>query len=191
MGSVEVAYELRNKTDFILASSSEILSTGFPYESIIPELMKTTPDLSKVVESYFNYYDRQQGDFRSATIALTNTRELERLAVVTNQVITSQSFDPGFFDRSSVKRLDVYEEQYTFDFLDFMLKAFPDADFNPLKEQLNKTVLYKAHTPEFIGQYAITTYCGLSCYIPGVTDLNDFYQQLSWCQASGFYRLFQ
>ena len=66
--------------------------------------------------------------------------------------------------------------RYTFDFLDFMEKAFPDANINPLKEQLDKTVLYKAQTPEFIGLYAITAYCGLSCYMPGAIDLNDFYQ---------------
>ena len=190
MGSVEVAYELRNKTDFIIASSTEIISTGFPYKLIIPELMATKPDLRKVSENYFNFYDRQTGDFRSATIALINTGELERLASVTNLLIADCVFDTETFDRTSVQRLDVYDEPYTFDFIDFIKKAFPDADINPLKEQLDKTVLYKAHTPEFIGLYDITTYCGLSCYIPGYTDLDDYYQQLNWCQASGFYRLF-
>jgi hypothetical protein len=42
--------------------------------------------------------------------------------------------------------------------------------------------LYKNHTPEFIGQYAIRTYCGLSCYIPHPDrqDLNEFYKTLQW-----------
>jgi len=191
MGSVEVSYELRNKTDFIIASSTEIISTGFPYEKIIPELMAEKPDLRKIAESYFNYYDRQTGDYRSATISLINVGELGKLADITNQLIANRVFDTETFNRTSVQRLDVYNEQYTFDFLDFIEKSFPDADTNLLKEQLDKTVLYKAFTPEFIGLYDITTYCGLSCYIPGYADLDVFYQQLNWCQASGFYRLFQ
>jgi len=108
-------------------------------------------------------------------------------------LIANHAFDTETFDRTLVQRLDVYSEQYVFDFLDFMEKAFPEADTNPLKEQLSKTVLYKAHTPEFIGVYAIATYCGLSCYIPHPErdDLNTYYQQLDWCQDSGFSKLFR
>ena len=58
MGSVEVAYELRNKTDFILASSTETIYLGFPYGRIIPELLRAEPDLRKAAVSYFNYYDQ-------------------------------------------------------------------------------------------------------------------------------------
>jgi len=35
MGSVEVAYELRNKTDFIIASATEIIYSGFPYGQVM------------------------------------------------------------------------------------------------------------------------------------------------------------
>jgi hypothetical protein len=192
MGSVEVAYELRNKANFILASPAEIIYTGFPYMQIIPELIQPEINLRKVAESYFNFYDKMPGAYRSATISLINTGELERLALVTAQLTADRAFDAVIFDRSSVQRLDVYEEHYTFDFLDFIEKAFPNADINPLKEQLSKTVLYKANTPRFIDEYDIRTCCGLSCYIlhPQRDDLNEYYQQLDWCQTSGFYRLF-
>jgi hypothetical protein len=96
------------------------------------------------------------------------------------------------FNRTSVQCLDVYEEQYTFDFLDFIAKAFPEADKRLLMEQLEKTVLYKANTEKFIERYEINTYCGLSCYIPRIdrNDLNSYYQQLSWYRAGGFIKLF-
>ena len=193
MGSVEVAYELRNKTDFIIASPSEIIYMGFPYEEIIPELMTAEPDLKKVAESYFDFYDAMPGTYHSASISLINTREIDNLALVTAQLIADRTFDAGTFDRTSIQRLDVYSEQYVFDFLDFLEKAFPDTDTAPLKEQLDKTVLYKANTPRFIDEYDIRTCCGLSCYIPHPQrdDLNEFYQQLAWCHASGFYQLFQ
>ena len=86
------------------------------------------------------------------------------------------------FSRSDVQRLDVYGEQYHFDLLDFVRQAFPDADLTAFTAQLSRAVLYKNHTPEFIGQYAIRTYCGLSCYIPHPArrDLNEYYNTLQW-----------
>jgi hypothetical protein len=59
-------------------------------------------------------------------------------------------------------------------------------------EQLEKTVLYKANTEEFLEMYDINTHCGLSCYIPldNRNDLNNYHQQLSWCNAGGFYKLY-
>jgi hypothetical protein len=72
--------------------------------------------------------------------------------------------------------------------------ALADSE-NPvlLREQLAATVLYKACTPQFIEEYDIRTFCGLSCYIPHPqrNDLNSYYQQLGWCIDSGFSRLFQ
>ena len=166
---------------------------GFPYEQIIPELIRTEPDLRKVAENYFNFYDQLSGAYRSATVSLIATRELDRLAAVTEQTIGDRTFNIATFDRTSVQRLDVYEEQYVYDFLDFLEKAFPEADTNPLKVQLGKTVLYESHTPRFIDEYDIFTSCGLSCFIPHPQrdDLNTYYQQLDWCQSSGFYHLFK
>jgi hypothetical protein len=151
-----------------------------------------TPDLRKAAESYFDYYQQQSGAFRSATVSLINTKELDNLARVTNQLISGQTFDITSFDRTSGQRLDVYDEQYTFDFLDFITKAFPEADKHALMAQLEKTVLYKAHTAEFIEMYGINAYCGLSCYIPHSdrNDLTDYYQKLGWYQAGGYNKLF-
>ncbi|MDR1115066.1 MAG: hypothetical protein LBL33_02745 [Tannerella sp.] len=193
MGSVEVAYELKDRADYIIASFSETIYEGFPYNLIIPELTKQQPDFRKVAENYFMYYNEQENElYRSATISVVNTRELEALAAVTSQAIVGQAFDMTTFDRRSVQRLDVYAEQYTFDFIDFVNKAFPETDKTALTEQLNKVLLYKAHTSGFIGMYDIDTFCGLSCYIPHPSrdDLNSYYRHLNWSQASGFMNLF-
>jgi len=120
-------------------------------------------------------------------------KELEKLAAATKQMIENRTYNIESFDRSLVQRLDVYSEQYVFDFLDFLLKAFPGANSDPLKEQLEKTIPYKAHTPSFIEEYDIRTFCGLSCYIPHPqrNDLNTYYLQLDWSNASGFYQFFK
>jgi len=192
MGSVEVAYELRHKTNFIVAPSTPTLYTGFPYEDILPELLSFNPNLRKVAGKYFDYYQEiMTGIFQSATISVIDTREMEKLAAATRRIIESQSFDKVTFNRTSVQRLDTYEEQYLFDFIDFINKAFPEANKNELLGQLNKTVLCKAHTAKFMNQFEIATFCGLSCYVPleNRSDLSAYYQQLEWCKAVGFNKL--
>jgi hypothetical protein len=39
MSGIEVLYQLRNKTEIIIASPTEILVAGFPYKNIIPVLL--------------------------------------------------------------------------------------------------------------------------------------------------------
>jgi len=193
MGSVEVAYELRQKTNFIVASSLPAIYTGFPYEDVMPELLSLRPDLRKVAEGYFSYYQYiMTGIFQSATISVIDTKELEKLALATRWIVETQSFDKSAFDRTAVQRLDAYQEQYLFDFMDFISKSFPAANKSELTGQLNKTVLYKAHTAKFMNQFEINTFCGLSCYIPleSREDLNVYYRQLEWCKAAGFDKLF-
>jgi hypothetical protein len=193
MGAVEVAYELKDKTDCLIASSTETIYEGFPYDLIIPELLAPEVNLTRVAQKYFDYYDGLRGAYRSATISVTDTYGLDALAEATALVIGDTPFNMANFDRTAVQRLDVYNEQYVFDFLDFTAKAFPQANLMALREQLNKTVTYKAHTPRFIEEYDINTYCGLSCYIPHPqrNDLNTYYQQLKWCKAAGFSQLFK
>jgi hypothetical protein len=188
MGAVEVAYELRDKADYIISSSTETVAEGFPYDLIIPELIKQTPDLLKAATTYFDYYNKQSGANRSASVSVVGTQALEFLAREIKRLIEANDFSISSFDRLSVQRLDVYDEMYHFDLLDFVNKAFPFADKNAFVKQLNQTVLYKNSTPQFIMQYDINTYCGLSCYIPHLQrqDLNEYYQSLKWCEDSGF-----
>lgn len=187
MGAVEVAYELRSKADYILAPSTETIADGFPYDLIIPELLKEKPDLKWVAQSYFNHYDMQKGAYRSATISLIDTKELDMLAVEMKKLWNENDTGFGLFDRNSVQRLDAFDKQYHFDLLDFVEKKFPETDKTDFISQLNKAVLYKANTPRFIEMYDINTYCGLSCYIPhpNRSNLNTYYKTLNWSIDSG------
>lgn len=194
MGSVEVAYELREKAGFMIASSMPTLYTGFPYEDVLPELLSPSPDLKKVAKGYFDYYEQvMTGMYQSATIAVIDMRELDKLAAATRNLLESRHFNVQSLDRAAIQRLDAYGEQYLFDFLDFIDKAFPETGKTGFIRQLNKTVLYKAHTAQFMSRYDIRTFCGLSCYIPfaGRNDLNDYYKKTDWGKAIGFEKYLQ
>jgi len=182
MGSVEVAYELKDKADYIIASSTETIYEGFPYDLIITELLQTKIDFNAVAESYFDYYNAQDGAYRSATISVIETRYLPELAYSLKELFENNAVNLQAFDRTSVQRLDTFNEQYVFDLSDFVDKLFPDANKTDFKAQLNRIVRYKNHTPQFLLEYNINTYCGLSCYIPHPerNDLTMYYKTLKW-----------
>ncbi len=190
MGSVEALYELRDKTDYVIASSAETIAEGFPYVQLMPEFLQKNTNLRKIATMYFDFYNQKENVERSATIALIDVRELNNLAAEINQLTVENV--PEIIDRSSVQRLDVIAEQYHFDLQDFIDKTFPYSDKEHFVSQLNKTVLYKAHTPQLLGIYDMNTYCGLSCYIPlrNHADLNNYYKTLQWYTDAGIFRLF-
>jgi len=192
MGSVEVAYELRNKTNYLIATSTETIADGFPYEIIIPELLSENCSYSQIAQIYFDFYNNMKGGYRSATISLIKSSEMEELAAVTKKMIIKNINWISIIKISDIQRLDVYSEQYHFDFSDYISKLFPNIDKTEFIKQLQKTILFKANTPKFIDMYNINTYCGLSCYISRSErkDLNLFYKNLKWYNESGFYVLF-
>ncbi len=188
MGSIEVAFELKDKTDYIIASSMETIYRGFPYDGIIPELTQPTINFKSVAKHFFDSYNTMEGAYRSATVSVIETRYLQELALRLRQLLENNTIkNMGPFDRVAIQRMDTYQEQYCFDLLDFINIVFPETDKSLFIDQLNKTVIYKAHTPMFLSQYVINTYCGLSCYIPHPSrnDLNDYYKTLGWSKASG------
>jgi len=180
MGAVEVAYELKDKTDYIIASPTETQATGFPYDAIIPELLQPAIDYNAVAQTYFDYYNVQQEAYQSATVSVVKTQYLPDLANAMKQLCENNPVNLNTLDRTSVQRLDVYEEQYIFDLQDFIDKIFPNANKDDFAIQLDNTVLCKYHTAQFILEYDINTFCGLSCYIPLSTrsDLNAYYKTL-------------
>ena len=192
MASVEVVYELTDKTDYIIASSTETIYEGFPYLMIVPELILPKINLNAVAHSYFDYYNAQDGAYRSASISVIETRYLPELARSLKQLLENNAGNLQSFDRESVQRLDVFQEQYTFDLSDFVAKVLPDANRAGFVTQLDQVVRYKNHTPQFILEYDINTYCGLSCYIPpaGRNDLTAYYKTLKWYSDAGLNCLF-
>ena len=198
MSGVEVAYELRNKTDYILASSAELLVPGYApvYPAASHYLFDTTLDVPKALEkfagSYFDYMNARDGAFRSATQSIVCTREMDALAAaafdtaeasVNDAVLGKlQHFDrPGSYGDTPAK------PRY-FDFGEYMAYLVPEQQA-AMDALLDRIVVWKAATPEFMAGYSgftIRRHSGLTTYIeqedfPG---LNAAYEKTAWWQAT-------
>lgn len=192
MASIEAIYELRNNAKYILASPTEVLSTSYPYEDIVPYLFGGVDELKLIGQKFIDYYKSLPGNHASATVSLVDTRSLDLLAVRTKELFSTKMPNEGF-DKTTIQRLDFdpVARVPAYDFLDFLKHGFDAEDYALVKEQLDKTILYKNNTSNFLS-HPIITFNGISTYLPEEQDPFQFYySKLEWYSDGGMYNLFQ
>lgn len=190
MASIEVAYALRNKTNYMISSPTEVVEDGFPYNDIVSSFWGGEEDYRKICGKFFAYYDSQAGMKRSATISLVKTEGLERLAGATRNIIQGKEEQIAGLDLSGIQCVDrrgsLYWYDVLYDFDDFISHMSPtDEQYEEFGDALDKVILFEAHTPSFFGEVYYRKFCGLSCYIPQSSHpgLNAFYDDLDWKKA--------
>lgn len=189
MGGIEVAYALRNVTDFVGVAPTEVLAEGIDYSTVASRLLLETPAApQKVCSDFYDTYDRKTGQSRSATISYIDCRKLGDLAGVCRELFGKYGDVISVMDADNVQGY-FYDSahHWHYDLYDIVAKAGADPEeLARLQEALDKCVTYKAATPSFF-QTRIETYSGLSMYLPsdGSPYLNEYYKTLSWNGATG------
>lgn len=200
MGGVEVAYELRNVADYIIASQTEILADGMDYNTMLSYvfggggIFSSVNKMSDYCENFYNYYNNQSYvKYRSATISLTDCSRLEGLADVCKTLFSKYRDEIAALEGSmSVQRYyrieHANEHRWFYDLEDILLHCnITDKEKETLSSALADCVIYKAATERFISDIYMTNHSGLSMYLPYKDRkyLNDFYKTLSWNKATG------
>ncbi len=187
MAGIEVAYELKDKTDYILVSSAEIVSPGFTEiykQSAISYLYESPANLKGFAQSTFNYFNSQSGFLNSATLSIIKTAELDALSnIVKKNYNTDKAVDIG-----TIQHFDRYTYHLFFDFEDYFSSYLQtDIQKQELSEAINSCIIYKAATLLFMDGYngfEIKRHSGLTTYIEQeqFPYLNTEYQKLKWYQ---------
>lgn len=186
MGTIEVAYQLRNCCDWVIGSPTEILITGFPYPSILDQLFNHPgrEGLETICREYYELYQGQSGQLQSGTIGLTKCSELDRLAEICAAIVRENRDAMNGIYRNGVQHY-FYKasKDFFFDFSHYFEQFAPEDSFTEFTTQLNLAVPYKNSTAKFLG-VEMQHYSGLSCYIPSTKypKLNAYYKQLAWNQ---------
>ena len=197
MAGIEVAYELRNKTDYILASSAEIVSPGFTliYKSSLGDLLAPATPQSFGQAVYDNAMTYAATDYRrSATYSMIRTSALEPLAafVRENCDLGREEYPAAVISPSTVQHFDrPVKGGYNlfFDFEDYFSRLIDDTALSSeLGRLLRAAVVWREATPSFLptyGGFAVDKHSGLTTYIrqPDLTYLNDAYHNLQWAKA--------
>lgn len=193
MGGVEVAYQMRNVTDKLIFSQTEILGDGMDYKTITSYLFaEGGPDLQGFSQRYYDYYNSRSGQYRSATISLIDCSKLDALAQMTKELLAK--YRSGLEDLQVTRDVQRYyrsgyakKQQWFYDFGDIVEKCgLSDQDKALFNEKLDDAVIYKAATPVFLSDIKINHHSGLSMYLPFTEKrdyLNNFYKTLEWNKA--------
>ena len=187
MASVEVLYDLRQKAKYAIASPTEVLSSGMPYDLVLSDLVNDDLEsgLKNATRKYYEYYLAQAGDYQSASISVINNANWDQVVRENKKLVESKPFIT--VDRANLQRLDFDPSSLSvgYDYLDFMEQQYQD--ISQLRIAIANLVAYKAYTPQFLGK-PIRTFSGLSCYVPVAANkwVHEYYRRLSWTKSSGF-----
>ena len=186
MGSVETCYALRNKTEWVVASATEVVSPGFMpvYHQHLAKLFSMEPDLQGLARAYFAYFAGQTGKEQSATISVINTRHLETLAEVAKKV---QADTAEYPDTAGIQYYDRKGAPHLFYDLGEYLHALDSGNRYAvtIDSTMSRTVAFRRNTPHFLN-IDVRKHSGLSVYIPLQTQepLNAAYRKTAWWQAT-------
>lgn len=146
MSSIEVAYELKDVTDYLIASPCEIMAYGMPYAKIGPYLLGTA-DYESICNTFYDFYSNYTL-MPCGTIGVTACSELESLAAIMKEINGTHTFDSSLLN--SIQRLDGYSPTIFFDCGDYVTKLCTDTELlTRFKEQLERSIPYKRHTPSY------------------------------------------
>lgn len=189
MGSIEVAYELRNVCDYILASPTESLDEGFPYEEMNDKFFDSANTETAIVECARIFYDYYFEKSSSGTIAVYKTSEIGGLTLVSKELFAKYNSEFLRMDRTKVQPFYRDGRAFFYDFGSTMEQLTSDQEYRQFMNALNNFVIYKAATANFL-EIKIKSYSGIATYIPRAeyVNLNAYYRTLAWNSATGLVR---
>ena len=218
MQTVEVAYELRNYTDYIIAPVSETPANGAPYTSVVP-ILGTNKDYigAEIIKQYIE--NTSWGRTGGIAISAIKTSELQKLLELTRNAL-HDIHEEGVKLQMNTSHCIYYfrcdesdDCPVLYDMKNLMLLNLEHSAYETWLNQFNKTVVAK-HTPIAstpwqtninIDFYAFTVtddnYGGLSMFIPreiydtverrfpAGKSLNKTMLTLEWTNAIGWHDL--
>jgi hypothetical protein len=184
MAGVEVAYELRHKTKYILSSAAEMLSEGLAeiYPTHLSDLFAPEPRLETFAQAYFDHWNNQSGASRSATISLIDPSGIEDLAETLKTIYANQQA----VNVSNIQHFNRNAYHLFFDLSDYLEAMATPEQKTAYENKLSKVVVYQAATPQFATghphSFIIRKHCGLTTYIrqPEFPALNQAYETTGW-----------
>ena len=176
MGNVEPAYELKDVTNFFIASSSEIMQYGLPYKSLWNYLNSSTPNYAGIISTSINFYNTTPVPYLN--LAAIDCRELDGLASIMKEINSKYTLSENI-DPENIQHLDAFSPNLFYDMEAYVDSLYPSGYLlDQFKNQLKLTVKAAGHT-----DYAysvlyykktfieIKNYCGLSISDPSQNNV--------------------
>ena len=186
MSSLEVAYELRHVTDYLIACPTEIMVYGMPYSTMGEYLLSERPDYAAICQAFYEFYSNYQYPY--GTIAVTDCYYLDELADLMKRIHSSYSLNGS--QTAYIQRMDGYSPVIFYDFGDYVrtLCGNDSELYGHFTALMEKVVPFKAHTERFYtasrGPITVERYSGITTSEPSSNSRTIDYPQTSWYLAT-------
>lgn len=190
MSAVEVAYDLRDVTKYLIASTSEMMSAGMPYKKILKHIIKLNPDYASLTKDFIDFYKSNSNPY--GTIAVTDCAHIEDMAALMKQI--NSTHEELTNADSNVQDLDAGHRTPTvyFDFGSYVNALCADdegtkAQFSSL---MNELVPYKGCTDYIYSDYdrkelKVNEFSGLTISDPSQnSSAINTKKQTAWWKAT-------
>lgn len=208
MAQAEVAYELREAADFMVACPTEIMAAGLPYSKMIKSLSTCqnrdwVPEaLKSVIDDFASYYPGDIADSRrfvenGGTVSLIDLREIAGVHTAYKKLLAECADRVQFIDDNPASAVADLQRFGRFSFYYHFFDLLSVADFYDnkqnhssyveLKKALERTVVKEYHSQYVLDFYQEMQSCGLGVAVPEFfkqTYIKDIlqsgYNELQW-----------
>lgn len=170
MSNIETAYELKDVTNYMIASGSEIMAAGLPYRSMWSYLNSATPNYSGIVSTSVNFYKNSSDPF--CNLAAIDCRQVEKLAGVMKEINAQYQLSASV-SLDSIQHLDGFRPNLFYDLETYVDSLHPSGYLlDQFKSQLKLTIKASEHTEEAYtciyssDSFKIKNYCGITISDP-------------------------
>ncbi len=170
MSNIETAYELKDVTNYMIASGSEIMAAGLPYRSMWSYLNSATPNYSGIVSTSVNFYKNSTAPF--CNLAAIDCRQVEKLASVMKEINAQYQLSASV-SLDSIQHLDGFRPNLFYDLETYVDSLHPSGYLlDQFKSQLKLTIKASDHTDEAYtciyssDSFKIKNYCGITISDP-------------------------
>ena len=170
MSNIETAYELKDVTNYMIASGSEIMAAGLPYRSMWSYLNSATPNYSGIVSTSVNFYKNSSDPF--CNLAAIDCRQVEKLAGVMKEINAQYQLSASV-SLDSIQHLDGFRPNLFYDLETYVDSLHPSGYLlDQFKSQLKLTIKASDHTEEAYtciyssDSFKIKNYCGITISDP-------------------------
>ena len=207
MQNVEVAYELKDVTEYYIASPAGIPGDGAPYETIIPDLF-LYDDVQMYTKTCDDYYAKIDNEDGHLPISAVKTKELPTLASATKEILhkiyeANTPINTDGLIYYYTYRVSDANEHVMYDTNDFLLRHANKEEYMEWKRTLDAVLVANKKSTKWETQgtlewdFTITEerFGGISMFIPLERYNNTYFKynegikKMAWYQAVGWSEL--
>lgn len=195
MSGMEVAYQLRESSNYLIASTSEMMGYGMPYHLILKYMLADTPNYKAICDDFTEFYRTYKSGIQSmpyGTIAVTDLNYAEAMAIYMKKLNRTHTFDINKID--DLQDLDVQHFTPTvyFDFGSYLRVLCGDdaAAYAEATNILKDLVPYKGTTGKIFSlagqsELELKEFSGLTISDPSINSRAiEKKRQTAWWNAT-------